>query len=266
MRFKYTARSAAVLVVLATTAMPVAAQTNFFGIDRAAHDSGVPADRPGFGDNIGLVPKGYYLAEGGVRFDDNQGGGSSTTIPSSFLLRTGIDENIELRVGFNGYVLNSPGEDGAGDATVGAKIRVHDETTYTPAVSLLPTVSLPVGSDAVSATKAEPELHFIWGKTLTSDFSLGGNVNLAERVDAAENYTLETAVSLAANYGFTDRLSGYAEYYTILPENDGRDTHAINGGVAFVPGHLIQLDAYVGTGLNDTTSNIFFGGGIAKLF
>ncbi len=243
------------------------AETNFLGIEKAAYDSTVPADRPGFFDNVNLVPKGYFIAEGGVRFDDNQGGGSTTTIPSSFLVRSGLTENIELRLGFNGYNLNSPGEDGAGDATVGFKFRLHDETKWTPAFSVLPTVSLPVGNNAVSKNKAEPEVHFVFGKSLSDRVSLYSNVNLAQRLDETTgNYDLETAIAIATGYSFSDKLNGYAEYYTILPEHGGRDTHAIDGGFSFFPVPSIQLDTFVGTGLNDATSNIFFGGGIAKLF
>ncbi len=213
------------------------------------------------------MPKGYFVAEGGVRFDDNQGGGSNTTIPSSFVLRGGLTENVELRLGFNGYNLNSPGKDGAADATVGFKLRVHDETKWTPAFSVLPTVSLPVGNDAVSKNKAEPEVHFVLGKSLTDRVSLKSNVNLAERLnETTGNYDLETAVSLASAYSFSDRINGYTEYYTILPEHGGRDTHAVDAGVWFFPVPSIQVDTFVGSGLNDATSNIFFGAGIAKLF
>ncbi|RJS94114.1 transporter [Salinisphaera sp. Q1T1-3] len=249
------------------TAWEAAGDTNVLGIEKAADPDRVPADRPGFGDSAELVPKGWFEMEGGLRFDDNQGGGTTTTVPSGLLLRTGIADSVELRLGFDGYDINAPGEDGPGNASVGFKIRVHDETTWTPAFSVLPTVALPAGDDAVAASKAEPSVHFIWAKQLTSRFSLGGNVNLTEQFEQRTgNRQLETAVSASGSYALTDRLSGYAEYYTQLPEGGARDTHAIDGGVSFLTTQHTQLDAFVGTGLNDVQSDVYAGFGIAHLF
>lgn len=258
------------LACLWVVVVPVQAatgQTNVLGLHKADSDASVPADRPGFGDSVNLVPEGWFEMEGGLRYDDNQGGGSSTTVPSGLLLRTGIAPNVELRLGFDGYNINAPGPDGPGNASVGFKIRVHDETDWTPAVSVLPTVSLPAGDDRVASEKSEPELHFIWSKGLTDRLSVGGNINLAERFDAdTGNRNLETAISASSSYSFTDRIGGYAEYYTILPDGSARDTHAIDGGMTFLTSRYTQLDAFVGTGLNDASSNVYVGVGLAHLF
>ena len=60
------------LGVGSVTGSTALAETNFLGIEKAAYDSTVPADRPGFFDNVNLVPKGYFVAEGGVRFDERR--------------------------------------------------------------------------------------------------------------------------------------------------------------------------------------------------
>lgn len=243
-------------------------ERNFLGIEKADYNGAVPSDRPGFGDTVSLVPKGYFEMEGGLRYDNNQGGGDTYTVPSSMLLRTGLTDNIEFRLGFDGYVFNKPGEDGVGNASVGFKIRLHDETTYTPAFSVQPSVSLPAGDDAVSAAKTEPGLNFIWSKSLTDKIGLGGNVNLFERYDSFDgDRKLETAASISSSYSFSDRFGGYAEYYGIFSQvEDTRDTHAIDGGFTFLATRQTQLDVYAGTGLNDSASNVFAGLGIAHLF
>lgn len=270
MRSLIQARPALAGLCVAAISMTACAQggdRNIIGIKKAPITQPVPAERPGFGDNVNLVPMGHFEMEGGFQFDDNQGGGSSYTLPSSLLLRTGLTDNIEFRLGFNGYTFNAPGRDGAGDATVGFKIHIHDETTYTPAFSVLPTVSLPTGSHGIGTDKSEPELHFIWSKSLTDNISLGGNVNLAERVNDEGNRKLETAVSVSSGYSFTDRFSGYAEYYTVMSEIHGvRNSDVVDGGFTFLTSERNQLDAYVGTGLNNSASNIYAGLGIAHLF
>ncbi|MES1924935.1 transporter [Salinisphaera sp. T31B1] len=260
-----------VLLVLCVHAtLAGAADRSLLGVERVGIDDvSVPADRPGFGDNAALVPQGHYVAEGGYRFDDNQGGGSTHTVPD-VLLRTGIDPNVELRVGFAGYVINAPGHDGPGDMFVGAKIRLADEGRYTPMLSVIPEVSLPTGDDEVASPKASPNLRFAWGKTLTDLFALSGNLNFSEVIDSSGDYNLETAASLSGGFSLTTRLSSYIEYYGIFPSGDkrrtGRDTHAINGGFAFLGTPKTQFDVYAGSGLNDVASDVFAGVGIAHLW
>jgi len=265
------AGSTLAMVGLAQTAAAQAPlERNLLGIPQVSiEDTPVPADRPGFGDNATLVPQGHYVAEGGYRFDDNQSGGDTHTVPD-ILLRTGINPNLELRLGFAGYVVNAPGRDGAGDMSIGAKVRVVDEGRYTPMLSVIPEVSLPTGDNAVASAKASPNLRFAWGKSLTETFDLSGNLNFSEVIDDNGDYNLETAASLSGGFSLTTRLSSYVEYYGIFPNGDqsrtGRDTHAINGGLAFLATPKTQFDVYAGSGLNDVASNVFAGVGIAHLW
>ncbi len=274
MKNKNVARMACVLTAAIGWSQTAGAQTpvdrNLLGIEQASiADTSVPADRPGFGDNATLVPQGHYVAEGGYRFDDNQGGGSTHTVPD-VLLRTGINPNLELRIGFAGYVINAPGHDGPGNMFIGAKARLVDEGRYTPVISVIPEISLPTGDDDVASPKASPNLRFAWGKSLTDTFALSGNLNFTEVIDDDGDYNLETAASLAGGFSLTNRLSSYIEYYGIFPNGDqsraGRDTHAIDGGFAFLATPKTQFDIYAGTGLNDVTSDVFAGVGIAHLW
>ena len=258
-------------VLLAQTATAqTATQRNVLGVEQVSiEDVSVPADRPGFGDNATLVPQGHYVAEGGYRYDDNQSGGDTHTVPN-ILLRTGINPDLELRVGFDGYVLNAPGRDGPGNMSVGAKVRLTDEGRYMPVISVIPEVSLPTGDNDVASSKAAPNLRFAWGKSLTDTFAVSGNLNFSEVIDTSGDYNLETAASLAGGFSLTNRLSSYVEYYGIFPNGDqsrtGRDTHAVNGGFAFLATPKTQFDVYAGSGLDDVTSDVFAGIGIAHLW
>lgn len=274
MNYKNWARGTAALVAVIGLSQTAVAQTavdrNLLGIEQVSiADTSVPADRPGFGDNATLVPQGHFVGEAGYRFDDNQGGGTTHTVPD-VLLRTGINPNLELRLGLGGYVINAPGHDGPANMFVGAKVRLVDEGRYTPVISVIPEVSLPTGDDDVASAKASPNLRFAWGKALTETFALSGNLNFSEVIDDDGDYNLETAASLSGGFSLTNRLSSYVEYYGIFPNGDqrrtGRDTHAINGGFAFLATPKTQFDIYAGTGLNDVTSDVFAGVGIAHLW
>jgi hypothetical protein len=114
---------------------------------------------------------------------DNHGGGSTSTVPSELLFRTGLTDAIEFRLGFDGYQINAGGPDGVGHTSVGFKVHLQDEGRYTPEISVLPSVSLSTGNKAVAVDQPEPELHLIWSKSLTDNLTLGGNINFAERLD-----------------------------------------------------------------------------------
>ncbi|MDA3922583.1 MAG: hypothetical protein PF501_18195 [Salinisphaera sp.] len=61
-----------VACVLAALTLPAMAaggggQRNILGIEKAALGDSFPADRPSFGEAIGVIPKGHYELEGGFR-------------------------------------------------------------------------------------------------------------------------------------------------------------------------------------------------------
>lgn len=261
----------ALLPLAILSAAPAQAQDdtgerNIIGIEKAAITSSVPSDRPGFGDNTSLVPKGRFVLEAGYQFDDNQGGGNTYTAPS-LLLRTGLSQRIELRLGFDGYLINAPGEDGAANARIGLKIDALDEAINTPALAIITEIVLPTGDDRLVSDEPEPEVRFVWSKGMTDTFGLSGNVNVAGRLDDNDKHKLETAASIAGGFQVADNLSSYVEYFGIFPDARGQDdTHAIQTGLAYLTSDATQLDASIGSGLNDTASDVFVSFGIAHLW
>ena len=71
----------------------------------------------------------------------------------------------------------------------------------------------------------------------------------------------EFAPALGLSYSLSDRLSGFAEYFSQIPHK-GATSHSIDGGVVYLLTNDVQLDIHAGMGLNPVV-NDFAGFGIA---
>ena len=59
----------------------------------------------------------------------------------------------------------------------------------------------------------------------------------------------------------------YVEYFTTFPDADDEDaTHTINGGLVYLVNDDLQLDAFVGFGLNDQADVLIAGVGLSYRF
>lgn len=239
---------------------------NFLGLPQAPLEAPITTDRPSFGDAAVTVPFGHFLLESGYGY--NRGGGESVHNGPVLLLRSGLTRNLELRLGWDGYVHGSDGQEGPGNTRIGLKIQALQEQGLIPSLVVLPVLVLPTGDQDTAADEVEPEVHLAWGYSLTSFTSIGGNFNIAARADAASSrHRLEYAASVATGFALGNNVSGYIEYFGIFSESAlGQDTHSINTGIAYLVSNRLQLDTFIGAGLNDVAEDVFAGGGISRLW
>lgn len=257
--------SAALLSVTAAAADP-SAEYNFLGLRQAPLEGPIITDRPSFGDATVTVPYGHFLLESGYGYA--QDGGEHVHNGPVVLLRAGLVPNLELRLGWDGYAHASTGEEGSANTRLGLKIHALHEQGLVPDLVVIPELVLPTGDADVAADEAEPEVRFAWSYALTPAIALGGNFNIAAREDEnSSGHRLEYAASLAAGYVISGNWSGYLEYFAIFPERAlGQETHSINTGIAYLISDRLQLDAFIGGGLNEAADDVFGGFGISRLW
>lgn len=245
------------------------ASISLFGIGLASGQT-ISTDRPDFGAGTSVVPVRTIQLETGFK-RTNYGSINADQYLES-LLRFGLAAPVELRLGWTG--LNRVADDdrtrsvsGSGDLSVGAKVALFDGRRHLPAVSALVTLSLPSGDDAFSAGEEIPELRVafawplwtaygltlnlgsFWTTGLTSPFSEGGR----ERSDF---YSATLSRSGEGGHGI------FAELYGILGAS-GQDQHSLGVGYLYLINDQIQIDVYIGSGLNDSTPDAHFGAGVA---
>ena len=241
-------------------------------------DNGAPlldpifTDRPDRTEGSRAVDPGVVQVEWGWTRTNNDDDGVDVTedAVSEVLLRYGIVENVELRVIFDGQVTvdtdpdgatPSTNESGAGDVSVGGKIRFCEEDGLLPEIGLLGAVSIPTG--AISSERNDPSFLFAFSKTLTAEWSLGSNlgVSWASEEDASGDrstlsqfdYTLVLGRDLGAGFG------AYVEWFGNAGlSRQGGPQNSIAAGSTYLWHDDLQLDISGGIGLSEDAEDYYF--------
>jgi len=224
----------------------------------------IPGSRPGLTDDPVIVAPGSLQAELGM---DVGRRASEEFIGGEALVRYGLSRAVEARLGVEseGGRGGPPGH-ALGDPEVGFKIAIIHETVGfpAPAVSLLPTITLPIGADRLSAGSPEPGLLFVagWdgpGPEWTAN--LGGT---AARSDAGR--FLEVFLGLALGHAVSERVDIELEVVRTLERGDHADEPGLRHaalGAAWLVHPDLQLDAWFGVQREGAARGRSFGVGLS---
>ncbi len=238
-------------------------------------------DRPDFTESTEAIPAGHFQLEAGYTFTydrEHKDRVRDHTAPE-FLLRIGVVDDVELRVGWQGYswtenqfvtrtragrrVTGEDWTDGAHDLSIGFKLKLLEQDGLVPHFGILASMNIPEGSDVVSPGDVEPGAVLLWAYDLTDEIALAGNVGFASLTDAGERF-FQTSASISLAVALTERLGGYVEYYGLYPNAEDSDAaHTLNGGFTFLINNNFQIDWRIGGGLNEEADDFFTGVGFA---
>jgi len=258
--------------------------TSIFGLDAAPIDEPLITDRPDFTESTEAVPWGRFQLEAGYTFTYDREGSNRLrdhTLPE-FLLRVGIVEDFELRLGWAGYSFTEEhfaeqtaggrtvGRDdwsqGANDFEVGFKLKIAEQDGILPHLAILGGMSVPTGSANVSSGDVEPSLGLLWAYDLTDEIALAGQGIIATPTEDGDRF-VQSAASVSLGVALTERWGAYVEYFGFYPNADNSDSaHTINGGVTYLVDNNFQIDLRAGFGLNEEADDFFTGVGFAWRF
>jgi len=233
-------------------------------------DSGViVTDRPDQTESPTLVPKGLIQVETGFKYEaitaDNLE--SNTTTFNTTLVRYGLLDNLELRLGIDiaetkNSIRTLNLEDkfsGLSPLYLGFKIGITEEKGALPKIGFIGGVFLPF----TAATAYKPEgtggdFRLSLEHTLSKNWTFAYNFGAAWNGDSS---TISYVYTSALGYSITDKLGCFLEIYGNFPESD-RANHLLDGGFTYLVSNTIQLDLSGGTGLN-TNQDFFISTGIS---
>jgi hypothetical protein len=224
-------------------------------------------DRPDFTESSLVVGAGIWQLETGMAYEGDEAGSRAFAAPQT-LLRLGLSRRVELRLGAGGFLAERAGTGfssttGVSDFEVGAKVTVLDEARHGLGVSLIPIVSLPVGSDGFSSGGVDPTLKITWARELPRGFGLSGNVNVMAETEEDEHVGRH-AWSFSLGHDLLLGWGGYAEVYGFSSlERGGDAAWTVNGGLTRGIGGDRQFDISVGRGVTDAASNWFVSAGFS---
>jgi hypothetical protein len=226
----------------------------------SASAESIISDRPGFSSAPVTVETSVWQLEAGYLYTrDSSEDLQQHTLPQ-FVLRYGLTDVAELHLGWAGYThAEFAGQDidGSGDISVGFKWRLS-EPRNPLALALYTGVSLPSGSARISSDNVVPTL----GLLLSYDSVLP---LFGTALVASDDGDLSLGNSLGINLPVSDSIGAYLEYFSEFAEGSGPE-HYINGGFTWLRHSNLQLDLYLGSGLNSRAADVFGGVGAAYRF
>jgi hypothetical protein len=227
----------------------------------------VKGDRPGFTDPADTLARGVAQFESGVSLQHQKNGPRLLTLPTP-LLRVGVSDRVEVRLGGDGYLRQTDGRmrettSGRSDMYASVKVRLCEESGRLPAVTLLPGVSLPSGDPSFSSAGFDPAVKLALGKQIAWGVGLGGNVGVAS-LSAAGSRHRETISSVTASRALGRRVSCFGELYASAASGSEEDgaSRIVDGGLTFAVGHNAQADLSIGRGLTAGGPAWFVAGGL----
>lgn len=235
-------------------------------------------DRPGIADGSGVIGRRRIQIEAGVQKEfRSDGGATEHTLFTPALLRIGINDAWEARVEGNFYTWDQTRDsklgvmrtDGYAPFSVGFKYHWQDSKGIKhPSLGTIGRVFVPSGSGAFQSHRFQGDVRLAadWDLTPSGNWSLNPNVGVGQ-YDDGDTGTFTTALfALTVNYfNKSKTINPFIDAGVTAPEEKhGRTSAIIDGGIAYIIGQNLQLDASVGTGiLGRTPPHPFWSVGIS---
>ena len=230
-------------------------------------------DRPDATEAPSVVPKGALQIEAGALFTSFEEDvlKTQTLTYNTTLLRFGVLDNLELRLGWNvveqsNKVTDVPPpviESGLSPLLLGVKVNIAQEKGWLPTIGLIGHLFLPfTASEYFKPQYTSVDFRFAFDHTLSDSSSIAYNLGAQWEADspgAAYIYTL------AYGYSITDSFGFYAELYGDLPEKN-KSNHYWDAGITYLILPNLQLDATIGTSITKGQDLLLSGGFSYRIF
>ncbi len=232
-------------------------------------------DRPDQTESAIVVPQGTVQLEIGWTFtrEEENGLRTETSEAAGTLVRVGLGQTAELRIGWDGYLSVEQDlggfetdADGPGDAAIGAKFHLREERGRAPQMALLVETTVPTGSDEFSSDDFDPAFRIAASHELTDRLGLAYNAGLVWSTESGDTLSgyLYTAV---LGIGISEKLGAFVELYGLIPASaPGGPANSFDGGVTYLVTRKFQLDLAGGVGLSSAADDWFVGLGLSVRF
>ena len=217
------------------------------------------SDRPDVSESAVTVSAGRVQLEAGYGFTRDDG--ERVHDVGQALVRVGLLENLELRVGAGSFV--DAGEASGWDGgSLGLKVALLENWGWRPGLALLLGAATPFGDDEVAGDSWEPEVKVAAAWELRDRLGLSVNGGWARPGEGDGRFD-QAQWSASLGWAATERLGVFGEVFGTSREEPGGDAaHSLDGGLTWLLTDDLQLDAYAGAGLTDAAPDWFVGTGV----
>lgn len=221
-------------------------------------------DRPDFTESALVVTKRTIQIESGTERVDL--GTSSEWTRPSVMARMGLGSNLEFRLGFAGWTgitVNDRTQTYMNDLMLEAKYQFTASDAEVP-VALLLVSTWPTGEPEVSVGQTEMGLKLAASRDLNDQVGISLNLG-AISANADQGRTWSALASVSAGISLHDRSAAFIEILADIPQSRAWQP-VLDGGLTFLIRPDLQLDAYLGKGLNRHAADYIVGAGLSFRF
>jgi hypothetical protein len=234
--------------------------------------STISTDRPQITEASTAVPCGSLQFENGLAGTEAGSNGAAKwgiDLPETWM-RWGVPGDGELRFAFPDYftnaATNSGFSSGASDVVLGYK--QHFSPAKGLDVSVIPSLSFPSGSDAISGHGYDPMLQIPWSYGLSKNWTAAGMFAVAwptlpSGAGRARNTTGQGTVYFDRQ--LTNPWDAWIEYAGSFPSY-GTPQHILNMGTCYKPTPHQQIDFHFSAGLSAAAPDYSVGLGYSVRF
>ena len=238
----------------------------------------IETDRDSFTPAVTTVGRGRLVVETSYSFVDNRRAADTHSYPE-YLLRYGILDRVELRLGFN-YETGgaSAGVSGGGSSdfseiggtiresaiNYGMKIAVTQQDTWLPESIVIVRGDTPTSGPDHSS---QLTVTYAWGWEMLQQWKLDAAIRFRTASEEGDRFEL-WAPSIVLKIPVAARFNVHAEYFGIFSNNKAADTtqNYISPGISYFVSPNFEVGTRVGWGMNDQAARFFANVGAGMRF
>ena len=183
---------------------------------------------------------------------------------NSTILRYGIFENMELRVGTD-FLLFNNGQAmeptfAVAPLTIGTKLKVYESSSWLPSIGLLAEFQSPhIGSKELLPSHLAPSMYVLFENIINEWFWLCYNAGLEWDGETAAP---QTFLSFTLGFNMTDNVGAFLETYNYL-HPEGEHQYMTEFGLTWMVSRRLQLDIECDLDFQQFGKYYAIGGGVA---
>lgn len=250
-------RAGALAIVLGLAQLPDAA---------GQHTLSGPA---GLVERLGNVMRGRVQLEGGYTFvhDRIAGATISEHVLPDLLLRVGLTDRLEVRLGWPGYLARSHDapwselpEGEVLDPNVGLMFDLFPQHGWIPQTAVAGAVPITLHGNLFAMDSFQPLGQVLYCWELGERTALVGTTGVAQRRDPGDDY-LQFQQTACLDYLLTDRLDVFAEWEMLVDHGSADDgsQHMLGGGIGYLWTDALQVSWKAGVGLDASAPDFLTG-------
>ena len=255
------------------------------GREREGEPDEIETDRDSFTPATTVVGRGRLVVEYAYSFIDNRGFKETHSVPE-LLLRYGVTDRVELRLGWNYEVggaeeavsgaagAEDEGETGSRGRLLreytlayGVKVRVTDQDRWIPGSAVIVQAFTPTGGSTGASTATQLVATYVAGWVFPNRWKFDAAIRYGTASEEGDHFNM-WAPSVVLKFPVGEKWAGHVEYFGFYTSGKEQNftQHFVSPGFHYLVTPDLEVGFRLGWGLNDQTPRFFVNVGAGARF